>query len=196
MGSVSPDPARWILSGGLASGKSMVRTLLASAGIVTIDADSVGHMVLEPNGPAFSEVAERWPDVVRDGEIHRPSLAGIVFSDGDELDELEQITHPHIFDIIRARVEEVESPVVVEVPILSHGLGPEWRRIVVDSGDEVRVERAVRRGMTEQDARSRIARQPTRSEWLAIADLVVPNHGDEDDLARTVRTLTDHLVPQ
>lgn len=177
---------RWIVSGGLASGKSKVRQLLEAAGVVTIDADSVGHLVLQSDGPAFADVAARWPHVVRDGEVHRPSLAALVFGDADELAALESMTHPHIFETIKARVEGVAAPVAVEVPLLSHGLGDEWRRIVVDSHDEVRLQRAIERGMSEEDARSRIAAQPSRSEWLAAADLVVPNHTTVEVLEATV----------
>ena len=178
--------SRWILSGGLASGKSKVREFLAGEGVLTIDADSIGHEVLHPEGLAFTQVADRWPHAVREGEIHRPSLASIVFNDPDELAALEAITHPHIFDTINAQVERVESVVVVEVPVLSHGLGADWRRIVVDCRDDVRRERAVARGMSESDVRSRMDRQPSRSAWLAAAELVIPNHGSEDGLEQTV----------
>jgi dephospho-CoA kinase len=170
----------------MASGKSKVREFLEGEGVVTIDADSIGHAVLQPEGSAFAQVADRWPDAVREGEIHRPSLASIVFNDPDELAALEAITHPHIFDTINAQVEGVASVVVLEVPVLSHGLGDDWRRVVVDCRDEVRRERAVARGMSESDVRSRMARQPSRSAWLAAAELVIPNHGSEEELGQTV----------
>lgn len=144
-------PSRWVLSGGLASGKTLVRRLLEESGVDTIDADSMGHLVLQSDGPAFAGVVERWPHVVKDGEIDRRSLADVVFSDPGELDTLESMTHPHIFDLIRARVEHIEAPVVVEVPLLSHGLGEEWNRIVVDCRDEIRLRRAISRGMDETD---------------------------------------------
>jgi len=168
----------------------MVRQLLEAAGISTIDGDSVGHAVLGSDGPAYTDVAKRWPHVVQEGEIHRPSLASIVFNDPDELAALEGITHPHIFDIIATRVEEIDSTVVVEIPHLSHGLGDEWRRIVVDCRDETRLRRAIDRGMSQEDAKARMAAQPARQEWLAMADLVVPNHGSIDELEQTVSRLT------
>jgi len=190
---VSSEQHRWILSGGLASGKSKVRGYLADAGIVTIDADSIGHYVIESAGPAFAQVAERWPHVVRDGEIDRPSLASVVFCEPGELATLEGITHPHIFEVIKDRVDEVDGTVVVEIPLLSHGLGDEWRRIVVDCRDETRLARAVARGMSEEDARSRMKAQPSRAEWLAVADLVVPNLGSLAVLERTVERLATAL---
>lgn len=160
---------------------------------MTIDADSIGHMVLESDGPAYVEVAERWPHVIREGEVHRPSLAEVVFGDVDELRVLESITHPHIFQVIGSMVEPIQSTVVVEIPLLSHGLGDEWGRIVVDCRDDVRLRRAVERGMSEGDARARMAAQPVRAEWLAAADVVVPNHGTLEELRETALALTAHL---
>ncbi|MFP3881044.1 MAG: dephospho-CoA kinase [Actinomycetota bacterium] len=177
---------RWILSGGLASGKSQVRRLLEEHGFHTIDADRVGHDVLRSEGPAFDEVVTRWPDIVADGEVDRRALAAVVFNDPVELAALEAITHPHIFDMINARVEDVDEAVVVEVPVLGHSLGPDWRRIVVDCRDEIRLERAISRGMAAADAQARMASQPSRAEWLAVADVVLPNTGTLLDLRHTV----------
>lgn len=191
--SVSVDQHRWILSGGLASGKSKVRHILESEGIATIDADRIGHMILEPGGPAFAEVAARWPLAVSDGEIDRPTLASAVFTDRKELAALESITHPYIFDMIMAQVEELDGPVVVEIPLLNSGLGGGWRRIVVDCTDEIRLHRATDRGMTEDDARSRMSNQPSRRAWLAAADLVVPNHGSVEELRSAVLAILPHL---
>jgi dephospho-CoA kinase len=182
---------RWILSGGLASGKSRVRDLLDRHGVATIDADSVGHLVLQSDGPAFSDVAATWPEVVEDGEINRGALAAIVFNDPQQLTLLESMTHPHIFGIIKRDIEKIGSPVVVEIPLVDHGLGADWRRLIVDCHDEVRVERAVARGLEEPDVRARIDSQPPRSAWLAVADLVVPNHGSLGELGVAVERLID-----
>ncbi|HUG07789.1 MAG TPA: dephospho-CoA kinase [Acidimicrobiia bacterium] len=187
------EKQRWVLSGGLASGKSKVRDFLEGHGVQTIDADSVGHAVLEPDGPAYAEAVERWPHVVRNGEIHRPSLASIVFSDTSELVALEGITHPHIFDMINVRLEGVESSVVVEIPLLSHGLGDDWKRMVVDCHDEIRIQRALERGMSPEDAEKRLRAQPERAEWLSVADVVIPNHGSIGDLDEVVARLAVNL---
>jgi dephospho-CoA kinase len=182
----------WTLGGGLASGKSKVRELLAHHGMATIDADQVGHQVLASFGPAFSDVADRWPHVVVDGEIDRRALANVVFNDGGELATLESLTHSHIFETIRAMVEGIEATVIVEVPLLAHRLGEDWKTIIVDCRDEIRLVRAVERGMTTEDARARIAAQPSRQQWLAAADVVIPNHDGPGELISTV----GHLVPE
>ena len=177
---------RWILGGGLASGKSLVRRLLADAGVSTIDSDTFGHEVLEPGGAAFEAVSRRWPHVVSAGRIDRRELASVVFNDRGELAELEAMTHPHIFDTIGGRVEEIRGPVVVEMPVVTGRLGSEWRVMVIDSRHEEKLQRAIARGMDETDARARLSVQLSREEWLAMADLVIPNHGSIADLEDTV----------
>lgn len=181
-----------MLGGGLASGKSVVRALLGERpGILAIDADAVGHEMLEPEGPAYSEVAATWPQVISEGRIQRAALAAIVFAKEAELKRLESITHPLIFGTISRRVEDFQGVVAVEVPVLHHGFGEGWGCIVVDSEDEVRMQRALARGMTPEDAEERMSLQPSRAEWLAAADIVVPNHGSLDELKATV----ERLVP-
>jgi dephospho-CoA kinase len=166
-----------------------VRELLAKSGIRTIDADAVGHAVLTDE--AFDRVAERWPAVVLEGQIDRKSLARIVFTDPSELRALEEITHPLIFGRIRAELEGFPGVAAVEMPLLGVDLG--WPRLVVDARDEVRLRRAMNRGMSEAEVRERMGAQPARARWLAGADLVVPNHGDLEALVATVARLVVHL---
>ena len=163
----------------------MVRNLLADHGIRTVDADAVGHLVLGDD--AFQSVAERWPNVVLEGQIDRKALARIVFDDPDELAELESITHPYIFGRIRAELEGFDGVAVVEMPLLN--AEPGWPRMVVDATDEMRIERAVARGMERADVERRMASQPSRGEWLAAADVVIPNHGTMNELQETISKL-------
>ena len=175
---------RWVLSGGIGSGKSSVRRLLASGGWHAVDADSVGHDVLV--GPGFDAVAARWPEVAEEGRIDRAALARIVFDDPDALAELESITHPYIFGSIQGQLEGIEGPAVVEVPLIEHGLGSGYKRMVVDSATGVRVERLLERGMPQEQIDSRMSAQPSRAGWLSAADLVIPNHGSLEELEETV----------
>ncbi len=162
-----------------------MRRLLATHGIRTIDADAVGHAVLADE--ALAPVAARWPGVVFEGEIDRKTLARIVFANPNELRALEEITHPLIFGRIEAELEGFDGVAAVEMPLVDPGLG--WPRIVVDARDDVRVRRAMKRGMSEADVRERMAAQPSRARWLAEADVVVPNHGDLDELEATMDAL-------
>jgi dephospho-CoA kinase len=181
---------RWLITGGIGSGKSEVRRLLAERGIRTVDADAVGHLVLA--GEGLNPVAERWPDVVLEGQIDRQALARIVFDDPGELKMLEAITHPLIFGRIEADLKGYSGVVVVEMPLLETTMG--WPMIVVDADDETRLHRAVQRGMDEADVRRRMASQPSRAEWLAAADLVMPNHGEIRHLEKAAALLGDYLL--
>ena len=113
---MSSSDGRWLITGGIGSGKSEVRRLLAERGIRTVDTDAVGHRVLAAEG--LTPVAERWPGVVLEGQIDRKALASIVFDDPGELEVLEAITHPLIFGRIEADLKGFSGVVVVEMPLL------------------------------------------------------------------------------
>jgi dephospho-CoA kinase len=159
-----------------------------------VDSDAVGHEVLAPGGAAFGAVASRWPMVVSDGVIDRGRLGRIVFSDTSELEALEAMTHPHIFGTIAARVEGIDGPVVVEIPLLHKAPPGNWRRIVVDCDDGVRLDRLVARGMEPAEAKARMAAQASRAEWLAVADLVVPNHTGLQPLSEAVDRVSEMIL--
>ena len=181
MSEVQPN---WLLSGGIGSGKSVVRGVFEDHGLSTIDADSVGHEVLQPGGIGVAAVSEAWPDVVVDGEVDRKRLGAIVFADPAELAKLEGITHPHIFSLIERRLSSLAPPVVVEIPLLVQPFPENWLRIVVDASDEVRLQRAIARGLEKEQALRRMGSQRSRQQWLAAADLVVPNHGSIEELEK------------
>lgn len=194
----TPQPPRFLLSGPLGSGKSTVGGLLSDRGAVVIDADRVGHRVLDPDGEAFATVAGRWPSVVVDGRIDRAALAAVVFADPGELRALEAITHPAIAGRIADRVASAGTgrPVVVEIPLSVDLLGAGWHRIVVTASAPTRRERAIARGMDPDDVDNRTASQPADDTWHQIADSMIPNDGDIDDLRRAVAQWWTTHIPQ
>ena len=155
-----------------------------------IDADQVGHQVLELGGEVFDRVAETWPSVVVNGVIDRRKLADIVFDDPAELRRLEEFTHSaireQIADVIRRSSEQV---VVVEVPLLTDFMGTGWIRVVVDADPGARLERLRGRGVDEDDATRRVAAQPERARWVAAADEVIDNSRDPEALEAQVDAL-------
>ena len=190
----SVAPLRVIVGGGIGSGKSTVLQLLAGMGAVVIEADRIGHEVLEPGGPAYDKVAERWPSVVVEGRIVRSLLAAIVFSDAEQLALLESLIHPAIRDEIAGRVAAAgDQDVALELPLKSDLAGPGWTRIVIDAPAPQRIRRAVARGMPEEDAASRLAVQPDREQWLFGADLVIDNSGSLEDLEAAVAQAWERL---
>lgn len=187
-------PLRVVVSGGIGSGKTTVLQKLEDLGAVIIEADRIGHDLLEPGGSSYQAVVERWPSVVVAGRIERRLLAAIVFSDPDQLALLESLTHPAIRNEIANRVDAAgDSDVALELPLSSDLTGSGWTRIVVDAPASLRVRRAVARGMSEEDATNRLAVQPDRTRWLEGADLVVENTGSIKDLEANVEALWQRL---
>jgi dephospho-CoA kinase len=177
------------LTGGIGSGKSAVATRLAELGAIVIDADAIAREVVEPGTDGLVEVvAEFGPDVLTaTGELDRAALGRLVFADPQRRQALERIIHPRV----RARSAEIVSTapddavVVNDIPLLVEtGQAKNFPLvIVVLAAEDVRVARLVRdRGMTEDDARARIAAQATDEQRREVADIVIVNDGTLDDL--------------
>lgn len=187
----------WVVTGGIGSGKSTIRQTLDELGALTIDADRVGHAVLEPDGEAFGEVARQWPSVVVDGRIDRSRLAEVVFSDPAELRQLEAFSHPAIRSAIAERIAAAadDEVIVVEVSVPKDLLGVGWlRTIVADLGDDERIERLVERGMDRDAVERRMAAQPNRDGWRARGRWIVPTSGSRGAVELRVRKLWQDVI--
>ncbi|MEU0101603.1 dephospho-CoA kinase [Streptomyces sp. NPDC006267] len=189
------------LTGGIGAGKSEVSRLLVEYGAVLIDSDRIAREVVEPGTPGLAAVVEEFgPGVLTaEGALDRPALGALVFADVERLAALNAIVHP----LVGARAAELEraapedAVVVHDVPLLTeNGLAPLYDLVVVvDASAETQLDRLVRlRGMTESDARARMAAQATRDRRRAVADLVVDNDGPLEALEPQVRTVWDELV--
>ena len=189
------------LTGGIGSGKSTVSELLAAKGAVVVDADAVVRDQQRPGMPVFDAMVERFgPGIVgADGKLDRAAVAEIVFADPQALEDLNAIVHPAVGAEIARRMEELsatDAVVVLDVPLLveaSRGY-PLAGLIVVDVEPDIAVERLVmQRGMSEEDARSRMSRQASREERRARADVVIDNRGTFADLSRQVDAVWDWI---
>ena len=181
------------LTGGIGSGKSTVSEEMARRGAVVIDADRITRELQEPGQPVLAAMVDRFgPGIVQaDGTLDRQAVADIVFHDADALADLNGIVHPAVGTEIAQRLAaqvDTDHVVILDVPLLvESGRDDMAALIVVDTDPEVAVERLVRfRGLGEADARARIARQASREERLARADLVIGNDGDRDALATEI----------
>ena len=183
---------RILLGGGIGAGKSAVGHRLALRGLLFVESDNLGHETLEPGGAAFSEVARRWPEALKDGVIDRSALARIVFSDEDQLKELEAMTHIHIVRRI-AEIGSQSNLLVVEVPVMLE-LEGDWTKVYVAAPRSVRRERAIRRGGTPRDVDYRMDRQADHRTWTAWADEIITNGGTIDGLDRAVDALWSRLL--
>lgn len=187
------------LTGGIASGKSMVADELAARGAIIIDADLLAREVVEPGTPALAAIIDRFgAQVLRDGQIDRARLAQIVFADPHARRDLERIVHP----AVRARAAELEraagdAAVVVHViPLLVEtGQHEDFDVVVtVDADHETQVQRLmVRNGFTRAEAESRIAAQASREDRRRAADVVVNNTGSPTQLREQIDALWAEL---
>ncbi|MFC7216624.1 dephospho-CoA kinase [Streptomyces polyrhachis] len=188
------------LTGGIGAGKSEVSRLLASYGAIVIDADRIAREVVAVGTPGLAAVvAEFGPEVLApDGGLDRPRLGALVFADEARRRALNAIVHP----LVGARAAELEAAAgpeaitVHDVPLLAeNGLAPLYDTVVVvDAGTGTRLRRLVElRGMTQDEARARMAAQATREERLAVAGHVIPNDGPLAELEPRVRELWAQL---
>ncbi|GAB3687785.1 dephospho-CoA kinase [Actinocorallia lasiicapitis] len=189
------------LTGGIGSGKSEVSRRLVAKGAVLVDSDANARAVVAPGTEGLAAiVAEFGPGVLQaDGSLDRPKLGSIVFADPDRLAALNAITHPLIGALGQRQVDAAPagSIIVYDVPLLAeNGLKPLYDLVVVvDAPVETQLDRLLnQRGMTEADAKARIAAQATREERRAIADHLLDNSGGLDALQEQIDALWADLT--
>ena len=189
------------LTGGIGSGKSTVSSMLAARGAVVVDADAITRSLQRPGQPVFDAMVERFgPGIVgADGELDRPAVAAVVFTDEVAKKDLEKIVHPAVGAEMLRQLQEhagTDAVVVYDVPLLvESGKTGYGAVVVVDVDPEVAVQRLVtHRGFDEADARNRIANQVERADRLAVADRVVDNSGTIDELEAQIDDLWAWLV--
>ena len=189
---------RFFLGGGIGSGKSAAAAHFVSFGAVVVSGDEAGRRVLAPGTSETAAVTARWPEAVdASGGIDRSALGRIVFADAAQLRELEGITGPGIRRVIVAAVDAHPGDIVlVEVPVLRDLIGRGWPWIVVDAPDATRIERTIARGggMSAGDVGRVMSRQVSRGEWLAAADWVIDNSGDQVGLGVQCRRIWDEIT--
>jgi len=188
------------LTGGIASGKSHVASLLEQLGAGVIDADDVARQVVEPGSTGLVQVvgAFGYEVLLQSGELDRKKLGEIVFADPEKRVELEGILHP----LIKVRTTELISrqrePIVVyAVPLLVEAKVdyPFDAVITVESGAENQIARLMSsRGMSEAEATQRIQAQTSAVEREAIADYAIDSSGTKDQTREQVEKVWEQLV--
>ncbi|WP_459612100.1 dephospho-CoA kinase [Corynebacterium urogenitale] len=190
------------LTGGIGSGKSTVSKKLDELGAFVVDADKIAREIVEPGEPALAELAEAFEGVVlEDGTLNRQELARQAFATPEATQKLNSITHPRIRErtneLFREAEAEGEEVLVYDMPLLiENGEADRVDHVlVVDAPDEVRVQRLVEyRNLDEGDARARIRAQIDRETRLAVADTVLDNSGDIEDLLEQVERFWAEVV--
>ena len=185
------------LTGGIACGKSIVAAYLRKKGYPVIDADRVGHLVLKLGQPAYDQILEIFGEgiLTEKKEINRKALGNIIFNDRKAREQLNQITHPPIAQLIEEWLLDLTSfldsgkAVFLEAALL---IESQWRSrcdqiwIVNAPKDQILQRLQLRNGLTAEQAQARIESQLRKEERLPYADVVLENHGLLADLLKQV----------
>ena len=182
------------LTGGIATGKSTVARILASLGAYVINADKIGHNILDKNKDAYNAVINEFGEsiVKENGKINRKKLGKIVFSDKNKLKKLENITHPYIIKEIEKETKEKVKEykhLVLDVPLLfetglENIVDVSW---VVVCSYEKQIERITKRdGLSKKEAKKRIETQMETKKKIKLADFVIYNNGTKEVLNNKV----------
>ena len=189
------------LTGGIASGKSYCLARFESLGIPTLDADRLARLAVAPGSPGLEAVVERFgPSLLRDdGTLDRAALADIIFADRTARADLEAIIHPDVYRRIRewfAKLPPATPVAIADIPLLFEtGHQHDFDRVIVCacSADEQLRRLVARDGLSEPEARSRLAAQWPIEEKAHRADYVIRTDGTFGETDAQVRAVAEAL---
>ena len=190
------------LTGGMASGKSIVSKILKEIGLPIIDADLIAREIVRPNEAGYREIVDHFGQGLLnpDQTINRRKLAKIIFSDPEERERLNSILHPRIVKEIKIRIEDFkergERMLIIDAALLIEAgeLSLVDKLIVVTVSPKIQVRRLAQRDhLTEKEARERIATQMPLSEKMKLADYVVNNSGPVRKTIKRVKEIYNQL---
>jgi dephospho-CoA kinase len=193
------------LTGGILSGKSTVSGMLAERGAVIIDADKVGHQAYQPHTDVWQELVDTFGEWIlkQNGEIDRKRLGEIVFHDPSALILLNKIVHPRMREIIEEELKRLRaegaSVVVIEAAVL---IEAKWTDLVdriwvTTAPAEKVIDRLQNRvGLSEEQARARIAAQLPPEDKVKHADVVIDTNCDLAELGIRVLDLWEELLEE
>jgi dephospho-CoA kinase len=189
------------LTGGIATGKSHCLTRFAARGVPVVDADRLSHEIVQPGSPTRDAIVRRFGPRVLTGEglLDRPALAAVVFADPDGRRDLEAIVHPEVYRRIRdwaVNLPPATRVAIADIPLLFEtGHQHEFDRVIVCAcppGEQIR-RLVARDGLSEDDARARLAAQWPIDEKVARADFVIHTDGAKAETDAQVREILEKL---
>lgn len=192
------------LTGGIASGKSLVATVLAELGAKIIDADMIAKKLTSPGSTILFEIWEEFGDEVMtfEGTLNREELGNIVFASHEKKKKLESILHPYIITEIKRQVTEykradADAIIVVDLPLLYEvGMQSLFDYVwVVWLDEKTQLQRLMKRdGLNEDSALNRIRAQMKLDEKAGRADVVIDNTGTYEDTRKQVKEALNELI--
>ena len=191
------------LTGGIASGKSTVASMLRDLDCPVLDADTLGHELLEQGQDAYNEVVREFGREILDGygNVDRGKLGPIIFADAQKRARLNQILHPRILDVVRKwfkALDQIGGPelaVVEAALIIEAGYNKELDRVIVCwCPPEQQLHRLVERGLTPEQAKLRIAAQMPMDEKRRLADEAIDCSGSIEETERQVMEAVKRML--
>lgn len=188
------------LTGGIASGKTLISDGFANLGVPVIDTDVIAHQIVEPGQPALQEIEATFGAGVIEakGRLKRSELRSIIFSDPEARIKLESILHPRIRQKVEQAIAELTDPYcILVIPLLAEKGGYQMvdRVLVVDVSVETQVSRLMTRDeCSRKEAQDILATQASRSLRLEIADDVLENSGSVEDAVQKVLVLHERYL--
>lgn len=187
------------LTGGIGSGKSTVGQIFEQLGAVVVDSDQLARDILERGSIGFNQVVAKFGDeILKNGEIDRQKLASIVFKDRTKRSELEQITHPLIRKVFAEVIARSRSNSIVinQIPLLVES-NHDYKFdhvITVSASEDIRTQRLLKRGLTGDQIRERMRAQATDQMRERIADSVIHNERNEQEITDQVEKIWELLL--
>jgi dephospho-CoA kinase len=188
------------LSGGIASGKTIVSDEFSSLGADIIDTDVIARKLIFPGSETLNEIVSVFGDVILrgDGNLDRKLMRQIIFNEKDKKITLERIMHPKIQKEVQLKILSASGPYqIIVVPLLLQSpiLGFIHRILIIDCDEKIQINRLISRdNITKKLAKKIIGSQSTREERLAKADDIILNDGNIEEIKNDVKKLNDFYI--
>jgi len=186
------------LTGGVGTGKSTVTNFFRELGAYTIDWDELAREVTRPRLSAWKEIVEYFGKdfLNKDLTINRQKLAEIVFPDKEKVAKLNQIVHPEVFKEDERITNEIKSLdpdalIIKDIPLLFELTRPIFldKVVVVSASEQTQLRRLEEKGMSREDAQSRIKSQLPLEEKIRSADFIINNDGPLEETKKQVEEI-------
>ncbi|MEK8017518.1 MAG: dephospho-CoA kinase [Candidatus Parabeggiatoa sp.] len=195
-------PLKIGLTGGIAAGKTTVSNLFAKLGVPIIDADVIAHTLVKPGQPALELIAQTFGfEIINfNGELNRAKLRKKIFANDQQRQRLESILHPRIYQVMQEKVAALSVPYcVLSIPLLleTHYKERLDRVLVIDCPPNLQRLRLLSRpGLSQIEIEQMIKAQASREARLAIANDVIYNQTDLENLQQEVLVLHQRYEKQ